>query len=359
MINNESDFRGKTILVTGGAGFIGCALSNQVAEKCGRFIVLDNLHPQVHAHRSRPQGLHPAADLIVGDVCDPLVWDDLLKSRKPDIVVHLAAETGTGQSLTEASRHGMVNVVGTTQMLDAFVRAGAGPEYILLSSSRAIYGEGPWRSASGEIVYPGQRTHLQLEAGQWDFQGLSYIPVSAAWTVPNPTSIYAATKLAQENILRAWAGALSVPLSIFRFQNVYGPGQSLTNPYTGIVSLFSQMAKAGKSIPLYEDGKITRDFVYIEDVVSSIVAALEAVPSAIRCCDIGSGEQTTIESVAYKIAEYYGAPPPYICGKFRDGDVRHAGCDISTSCRELGWRPRWTLAHGLTALQEWLNTKFG
>ena len=191
--------------------------------------------------------------------------------------MHLAAETGTAQSLSESTRHGMVNVVGTTQLLDSLTRAGHVPGHFVLTSSRAVYGEGVWRNADGSTFQPGLRTHAQLEAGKWDHgDGAAHVPNTVAGTHPNPINVYGATKLAQEQILSAWTGSHDTRLSVLRLQNVYGPRQSLSNPYTGIVSLFSRLAREGESIPLYEDGDITRDFVYIDDVVSALVAAIAA-----------------------------------------------------------------------------------
>lgn len=345
-----------TVLVTGGAGFIGCAVSQLLAESVQRWVVLDSLHPQVHADRARPGALHEAAELIVGDVTDPGVWDRLLEDLAPDLVIHLAAETGTGQSLTESNRHALVNVVGTTQMLDAFTRAGHRPRHVVLSSSRAVYGEGTWLRRDGSAFRPGTRTHRQLVAQQWDFPDGTYTPNSVAGSPPNPSNVYAATKLAQENILAAWTGANDVALSVLRLQNVYGPGQSLTNPYTGIVSLFSRLARDGRSIPLYEDGEITRDFVFIDDVASAIAAAVSQPPAEhMRTVDVGTGEHTTISDLATTIATYHGAPAPHVTGQFRDGDVRHASCTIEATTEELGWTPSWSLADGVAALQEWIG----
>jgi dTDP-L-rhamnose 4-epimerase len=167
--------------------------------------------------------------------------------------------------------------------------------------------------------------------------------------------VYGATKLAQENILSAWGSSRGVPVTVLRLQNVYGPGQSLINSYTGIVSLFSQWAREGKSIPLYEDGQIVRDFVYIEDVVDAFIAAAHAGPDAGRpVLDIGTGVASTIEDMAVAIASYYGAPPPVVNGKYRDGDVRAASCDISLALETLNWAPRWSLEAGVAALQEWI-----
>lgn len=344
-----------TILVTGGAGFIGSALSQKLAERVARFVVVDNLHPQVHTSGERPASLHEAAELIVGDVTDAAVWDAVLSQVAPTTVIHLAAETGTGQSLLEASRHASANVLGTTEMLDGFVRAGVLPRRILLSSSRAVYGEGQWQTADGAVFSPGQRSHAQLDRAEWNFAGTS-LPNRAIVTPPAPTSVYGATKLAQEHILSSWAAALGVELTVLRLQNVYGPGQSLINAYTGIVSLFSQLAESGKSIPIYEDGDITRDFVFIEDVADAFVAALgtDEVEGP-RLFDIGSGVATSVLELGQELAKYYSAPAPQINGKYRDGDVRHAACEVDRTAEQLGWTPQWSLERGLAALQVWIS----
>ncbi|AWB88641.1 NAD-dependent epimerase/dehydratase family protein [Salinibacterium hongtaonis] len=348
-----------TVLVTGGAGFIGCALSQLLAEKAQRWVVLDSLHPQVHPTTERPDELHAAAELVVGDVTDAAAWDALLAGVKPDIVVHLAAETGTAQSLHEATRHADVNVVGTTTMLDAFGRAGHTPAHFVLSSSRAVYGEGEWRRADGSTFLPGQRSHAQLERGEWDFKDATPLPSAASRTWPAPTSVYGATKLAQEHILSAWTGSHDSNLTVLRFQNVYGPGQSLINPYTGIVSLFSQMAMRGESIPVYEDGRITRDFVYIDDVARSLAAVIEYPPVAdgVPCFDIGSGVGTTILELAQAIARFHGALEPKINGAYRDGDVRHAEVEIDDSLAGIDWKPEWNVDRGIAALQEWIAAR--
>jgi dTDP-L-rhamnose 4-epimerase len=345
-----------TVLVTGGAGFIGCALSHQLAGRADRWVVVDNLHPQIHPRPARPAALHDAAELVVNDVVDHDAWDALLAQVRPDTVIHLAAETGTAQSLTESTRHGMVNVVGTTALLDAVTRSGHQPAHVLLTSSRAVYGEGTWKRSDGSTWQPGLRTHAMLAAGRWDHEDSTYVPSSVDSTPPAPASVYGATKLAQEHLLGAWSGSHDVALSVLRLQNVYGPGQSLSNPYTGIVSLFSRLAIDGQSIPLYEDGDITRDFVYIDDVATAIVAALSAAPAGgARTLDVGSGVRTTIRELATWIADHHGAPLPHVTGEFRDGDVRHAGCDITPTLEAIEWRPSWSLQDGLSALQKWIE----
>lgn len=344
-----------TCLITGGAGFIGCAISPEISRQFDRVVAFDSLHPQVHPSQSRPAALDAKVELVVGDVTDASAWDALLKDVKPDVIIHLAAETGTGQSLTEGSRHANVNVVGTTQMLDALVRHQCIPSRIVLTSSRAVYGEGAWVSADGTISYPGQRSKAQLEAGIWDFPGLICLPFEGSRTEPRPTSIYGATKLTQEMILIAWARSFGVEVGLLRLQNVYGPGQSLSNPYTGIVSLFSRMAKAQKAIPLYEDGEIIRDFVFIDDVARAVVdVANLADPSSIPY-DIGSGQATSIRELAELIARIYGAPAPVVNGAFRNGDVRAASCDIQRTTQELGWKPEWPVERGVTALCAWID----
>jgi dTDP-L-rhamnose 4-epimerase len=286
------------------------------------------------------------------------VWDAVLEELAPTAILHLAAETGTGQSLVEATRHAEVNVTGTATMLDALVRHRRMPERIVLTSSRAVYGEGAWREADRDgVFYPGQRTRAQLERGEWNFPGLEPLPFSAATTTPHPISVYGATKLAQENILRAWACAFDVDAIVLRLQNVYGAGQSLHNPYTGICSLFARLARDGKCIPIFEDGRIVRDFVYVDDVVAAIGAALRVPHVAADAYDIGSGVATTIERLADLIAEIYAAPAPRVNGAFRHGDVRHAACTIEPSIADLGWRPRVRLDEGIRRLCAWIDSE--
>jgi dTDP-L-rhamnose 4-epimerase len=278
---------------------------------------------------------------------------------RPSQIVHLAAETGTAQSLSEATRHGSVNVVGTTQLLDALSRIAFVPDQFVLASSRAVYGEGAWRYGS-QLFYPQPRSHAQLQAGIWDPRGplgepAVPLPSCASRTEPRPTNIYAATKLAQEHILAAWTAAHDSKLSVLRLQNVYGPGQSLTNSYTGIVALFARLARQQRRLEVYEDGRILRDFVYIEDVVEALFAAVQAPAVEPRCVDIGSGVPTTIHQLADKIAAVSGAPEPTVVQKFRDGDVRAASCDIEPAKSMLRWCPKWMLEDGLQALLDWIG----
>lgn len=342
------------VLVTGGAGFIGSAISH-LLESANEVVAFDNLHPQVHSSQDRPANLHESVRLVVGDITSSGDWDNLLQDFKPDTVIHLAAETGTGQSLSESSRHANVNVVGTTQMLDAFRRNNAEPQRIVLTSSRAVYGEGAWENETGELSYPGQRSVEQLKSSTWDFPKLHPIAMQSRSVQPAPVSIYAATKLAQEHLIRVWANSFEIESVILRLQNVYGPGQSLINPYTGIMSLFCRMAMGGKAIPLYEDGMVRRDFILIDDVASAVVAAARVQTPPSEILDIGLGEMHTIADAATLIAEAYDAPAPYVTGLYRLGDVRHAWANIDDANHQLGWQPEYDLKQGIHLLASWIN----
>jgi dTDP-L-rhamnose 4-epimerase len=344
-------------IVTGGGGFIGCALSGELVKRFGRVVVLDKLHPQIHAVPVRPAALHSAVEFRRADITVSAEWDALLAVTRPRVIVHLAAETGTGQSLTEASRHAHENVLGTAVMLDALSRHNQVPEQIVLSSSRAIYGEGAWLRPGGLRFYPGQRAREQLARGEWDFPGSEPLPFAAADTEPRPTSVYGATKLAQEHVLESWALAYGAKLTICRLQNVYGPGQSLINSYTGILTLFARYAREGTSIPLYEDGLMRRDFIYIDDIADALLAAIDVAPSGTTRFDVGTGKTASISDVAEIIARRYGAPEPHVCGAYRHGDVRHASCDISATMRELSWTPQWPLERGLHSLCAWIDAQ--
>ena len=348
----------QSVLITGGAGFIGSALTRRLTTAGYDVTVMDVLHPQVHGRQAAIE-LPSSVRLLTCDVTHAPDWDAVLRMVRPSQIVHLAAETGTGQSLSEATRHGSVNVVGTTQLLDALNREGHVPAQFVLASSRAVYGEGAWQCGP-EVFYPPPRSHAQLQAGVWDPEGPGGIrpkplPSRAGETETRPTNIYAATKLAQEHIVAAWAAANDTNLSVLRLQNVYGPGQSLANSYTGIVALFSQLALQKRPLEVYEDGQIIRDFVFIDDVVDALFAAIERPATDARCLDIGSGVPATIHELARTLAAMCGAPEPVVVGRFRDGDVRAARCDIDKTKCELDWQPAWELKDGLRALLDWIG----
>jgi dTDP-L-rhamnose 4-epimerase len=347
-----------SVLITGGAGFIGSALARRLVDAGYDVAVMEVLHPQVHGEHAAID-LPPSVRLFTGDVTHAPDWDAVLRLFHPSQIVHLAAETGTAQSLSESTRHGSVNVVGTTQLLDALSRSGHVPDQLVLASSRAVYGEGAWQCGS-QIFYPQPRSHAQLMARIWDPPGPTNnpavpLPSCAGQTEPRPTSIYAATKLAQEHMLAAWTAAHDIDLSVLRMQNVYGPGQSLTNSYTGIVALFARLAREHRTLEVYEDGRIVRDFVYIDDVVDALFAAVAGPAAQPRFLDIGSGIPTTILQLAQKIAALCDAPEPVVVPKFRDGDVRAARCDIEPATKDLDWCPKWAIEDGLGALLDWIG----
>lgn len=324
----ESSPAPQTILVTGGCGFIGTGVVRRCIEEGHRVVVADYLHPQVHPDTSAIAALPDGVDYQAIDVAHAPTMDAIVRATRPDTVVHLAAETGTGQSLTESSRHGSVNVVGTTNLLDACSRADHVPQRIVLTSSRAVYGEGAWMDDGEQSVfYPPQRSPHDLAAGRWDPpapSGARATPLAnrAGHTEPRPTNIYAATKLAQEHLITAWCTAMQSSARILRLQNVYGPGQSPSNAYTGVLTYFAVQASAGKKIAIFEDGEIGRDFVYVDDVVDELLAATSGVGNDV--CDVGSGLRSTIEQAAQVIAAVAAAPTPEITGEYRLGDVRSA-----------------------------------
>jgi dTDP-L-rhamnose 4-epimerase len=350
----------RSVLITGGAGFIGSNLAARLTAAGEHVTLVDSLHPQVHT--GGWPALTDGLTRYPFDVTVASQWDALLRMVAPEVVVHLAAETGTGQSLTEASRHGRVNVVGTTELLDGLSRAGQVPARFVLASSRAVYGEGRWESSDGTAFYAAPRGLAQLESAQWDPtapSGTTVRPLAhrAAEVEPRPSNVYAATKLAQEHILNAWAAAHGSASSVLRLQNVYGPGQSLTNPYTGIVSLFGRLAREQQTIPVYEDGDIVRDFVFIDDVVSALAAAVGSEGDGVSTVDIGSGEAVTLHELAIEIARQTGAPAPQVNGRFRLGDVRAAFADVSDARALLGYVPTTSPAQGVERLLAWIATQ--
>ena len=351
-----------TAWITGGAGFIGSRLSHRLVAHGYRTVVADVLHPQVHAGDGWPAALAEGTERYPVDITSGAQCDALIRLAKPDVIVHLAAETGTGQSLTEASRHGMVNVVGTTTLLDALTRAGHVPDHFVLASSRAVYGEGEWQTPDGQRFPASPRTAEQLAANQWDPVpptgpgDVTPCPHDAATTTPRPSNVYAATKLAQEHLLQAWTSAMGARLSILRLQNVYGPGQSLTNSYTGILNIFAQRALQREPIDVYEDGAIIRDFVFISDVVDGLLLATQRKDPEPLLVDIGSGRPVTLLEVAEVMSELTGAPKPIVSGKYRLGDVRGAFASLDGAVTGLGYAPAVDVRTGVGELLNWIRS---
>ena len=348
--SDDMGFNDARVLVTGGAGFIGTAMAHRFSDAADCWVVVDSLLEQVHG--THPEvSLPSGVELVRADVRDRNALDEVVRRLEPTLVLHLAAETGTGQSLDEPSRHTDVNVTGTAILLESLTPNP--PDRLVLTSSRAVYGEGTWLASGGARIQPGPRTREMLEAGQWDFPGLT--ATASRWdrSTPSPSNIYGATKLAQEHLFTAWAASRGVATSILRLQNVYGPGQSPINPYTGITTLFVRLARAGRVIPVYEDGHIIRDFVFIDDVVQALGSAATCEGSVLA--DVGSGTATSIGQMASVVAELHAAPTPEVTGQFRLGDVRNAHCDMDPSDWVRQGRTPADLSTGLARLAEWLG----
>jgi dTDP-L-rhamnose 4-epimerase len=350
------------LLITGGAGFIGTRLLHSVVAKWGSVdaVVLDNLHPQVHGKQPAMPELPDGVRLVRGDVQDPSAWDALLTEFVPTIVVHLAAETGTGQSLRESARHAGVNVNGTAQLMDAFTRFGVYPSKVILASSRAVYGEGMWRSADGSTFYGQSRGPEQLRRGEWvplGPEGQTGEPVGhdAAVVQARPSNVYAATKLAQEHLLAAWATAFGVSLTTLRLQNVYGAGQALNNPYTGVLTFLARQIASGEPLDIYEGGGIIRDFVHVSDVVAAIMAAMAPEFSTGQVpYDIGSGTPGDLLTFARQLVAASGKDVGiHVTSRFREGDVRAAFANIDRAIRDLDYRPMVSFEDGARELYAW------
>lgn len=349
------------ILITGGAGFIGSRLSARLQDQHD-VVLFDAFHPQVHT----PGHPHTRVGTVFpGDVADNDAWDRLFRLHGlPEVIYHLAAETGTGQSLREATRHGSVNVIGTTQLTDALVRHAHEPKQIVLTSSRAVYGEGAWQNAYDGVFYPPPRAGSSLAAREWDPRspsGSASIPVAhqadEVWA--RPSNVYAATKLAQEHLLESWCTAFGVPLAILRLQNVYGPGQAVGNSYTGVLTFFARQIASGESVRVYEDGKIVRDFVFVDDVVDALHRVMDHGATEVVRADIGGGRAVDLWEVANTMCELAGVAPPTVTGEYRLGDVRAAFADVQRADKWLGWTPQTSLRSGLAALLEWVPTQLG
>ena len=328
---------GVRVLVTGGAGFIGRRLVARLQAAGAEVTVLDAMLARVHGEDA-PDPELGGARFVRGDVRDPEAWRTAARARAgtdgPDVVMHLAAETGTGESMYRTRRYVDANAGGTAVLCDLVVARTLRPRRVVLASSRAVYGEGPYRTmdSQGKVVYPGQRRREELDAGRWEPRGpagepLEPVAAAASWTRPVPSSVYGAAKLAQEHLLHAALPPLGVATTALRLQNVYGPGQSLLNPYTGILSIFSVQMLRGEPVRLFEDGLASRDFVHVDDVTNALVqAAGHAPPGASSTLDVGSGVRTTIAGVAEMLRRELGASAgaAVVTGEFRMGDVRHA-----------------------------------
>jgi dTDP-L-rhamnose 4-epimerase len=350
-----------TLLVTGGAGFIGSHLVDALVAAGMRVRVLDSLDPQVHGPgAARPAQLHPQAELIVGDLRDGACLARALDGV--DVVFHQAAAVGVGQSMYEIERYVSVNTLGAARLLEAVVERRARIRKLLVASSMSLYGEGAYRARDGSLVYPPLRSEDELAARRFELRdaaGQALAPIATPEEKPlQPTSIYAITKRDHEEMFLAVGAAYGIPVVALRYFNVYGPRQALSNPYTGVVAIFCSRLLNRKRPLIYEDGRQTRDFVHVSDVVQANLLALASDAANGRVYNVGTGRATSVLQVAETLAELLDSgEPPELLGKYRAGDIRHCVADISRIQRELGYRPRVAFADGLRELLGWLRTQ--
>jgi dTDP-L-rhamnose 4-epimerase len=350
------------ILVTGGAGFIGSWLIESLAQSGHQVVVVDNLSPQIHGavpQLDAPWLRMSGIEFIRADIRDLAVMDEVL--GRVDAVVHLAAETGTGQSMYQIAHYYEVNQQATAAMFEAIGTRHRHIQRVVLASSRSIYGEGAYR-LNGQLVVPAPRSTAHMKAGQFEPIGpageqleLIATPEQAP---PSPASVYAATKLANETLGKIFAEAYNTPVVALRFQNVYGERQSLRNPYTGILSIFSNRMRQGLPINIFEDGLESRDFVHVSDIVSAIELALEQPLSGFQALNVGSGVPTTVMEMAQTLRKLLGSSSELtITGNFRAGDIRHCYADLTRAGETLGFKPSLDVQQGLQRFCTWVLTQ--
>jgi dTDP-L-rhamnose 4-epimerase len=354
----EQEAMKKKILITGGAGFIGSHLADELLRAGHSVRALDSLASQVHgADAARPEYLDPEVELIVGDVRDPRAIRQALEGV--DVVYHFAALVGVGQSMYQICDYTAVNNLGTATLLEALIKNPV--EKMIVASSMSLYGEGLYRTKSGQLIEGHERSLLQLRRHDWelsDAQGSSLSPVPTSETKsPCLSSIYALSKYDQERMCLVTGRAYDIPIVAMRFFNVYGTRQALSNPYTGVLAIFASRLLNNKSPLIFEDGFQRRDFVSVHDVAQACRLAMEVDAANGEVFNVGSGKNYTIREIAENLAQVLGKEEiePEITAKYRAGDIRHCFSDISKARRALGYEPRVTLEEGLTELVGWLE----
>jgi dTDP-L-rhamnose 4-epimerase len=349
---------GQRVLITGGAGFIGSHLADELLEHGHRVRILDRLSAQVHSDgKQRPGYLNGDIEAIWGDLRDAETTQRAL--RDIDAVYHFAAAVGVGQSMYAIEEYTSHNDLGTAVLLEALVKRPV--ERLVVASSMSIYGEGLYRSES-EVVSSGvERSMAQLRAGVWeptDKDGTPLEPIATPETKPPAlSSVYALSKYVQERMCLMIGRAYNIPTVALRFFNVYGPRQSLSNPYTGVLAIFASRYLNGKPPIIFEDGWQKRDFVSVHDVVQACRLCLEAPGAVDQVLNVGSGHACTIRGLAELMAQALGCESlePQISGKYRIGDVRHCFADISRARALIGFVPQVRLEEGILELASWLE----
>ncbi len=346
----------ETVLITGGAGFIGCHLARALLERGWRVRVLDSLIEQVHGAGGRPAGLAADAELVVGDVRDDAALATAL--RGVDRVVHLAAEVGVGQSMYAVERYVSVNDAGTAALFQQLI--GRPVQRVVVASSMSVYGEGLYRDADGALHDSVLRTPRRSADEPWnpvDALGRELVPVPTPEEKrPSLASVYAITKYTQERLTLTLAPAYGMEGVALRLWNAYGPGQALSNPYTGVLAIFASRLHNGKRPMIFEDGQQLRDFVHVQDVVCAFVLALEHPRAAGQVYNVASGQVRSVTEVATALARAMGRPEltPEISFQARSGDIRHNIADISRIGRELGFSVDRDFDADLAELAEWV-----
>ena len=355
----------KNVLITGGAGFIGSNLALKLIEKGYQVTVLDNLSPQIHGDNPTETSplylsIKDKVKFIHGTVTSKSDWEEALKDQ--DAIVHYAAETGTGQSMYEVEKYVDVNINGTALMLNLLVNGSYNVKKVVVASSRSIYGEGKYISKELGAVYPTQRESIHMDQGDFEVK----YPNSSALTLVgtdeeskiHPSSVYGITKQNQEQMVLTVCPTVGIAGVAFRYQNVYGPGQSLKNPYTGILSIFSTQIKNGNNINIFEDGLESRDFVYIDDVVDATILGLEKEEANNQVFNVGTGVAKNVLTVANELVKNYGIDVSInVSGNYRLGDIRHNYADLTKINRLLGFSPKVSFEAGLKSFAEWVNTQ--
>lgn len=356
----------KKILITGGAGFIGSHIARQLVAQGYEVVVLDNLLPQIHG--DNPEQTSPLYQSIKGKVSfirgDVNFREDWLKAIDGvDAIVHLAADTGTGQSMYEIKEYVNTNIGGTALMLDILANTKHHVQRVVAAESRATYGEGKYHCSHCGDVYPLERDEEDMLQGDFACKcphcggEVELVPTTEDSAI-HPSSVYGITKQVQGQLVHLICQKIGVESVSFRYQNVYGPGQSLTNPYTGILSIFSTRIRNHKDIDIFEDGKESRDFVYIDDVADATILGLTTPEANGKVFNIGTGVATDVMTVARTLCRMYGIEVPlHVSGHFRLGDIRHNLADISLAKKVLHYQPKWTFELGIEAFCRWVGTQ--
>lgn len=357
----------KKVLITGGAGFIGSNLALSLIEKGYEITVLDNLSPQIHGNNAENESplylsIKNKVNFIKGTVTSKIDWEKAIAGQ--DVIVHFAAETGTGQSMYEIAKYSEVNVHGTALMLDILANSSHQVKKVVIASSRSIYGEGKYYSDElDKFIYPAHRSQSFMDNGDFDVKypgcnkELKLVATDENSTI-HPSSVYGITKQNQEQMIMTVCPTIGISPVAFRYQNVYGPGQSLSNPYTGILSIFSTLIKNHKDINIFEDGKESRDFVYIDDVIKATVLGIENERANGEIFNVGTGVPTTVITVANTLFKYYNITCKLnISGNYRLGDIRHNYADIHKISSKLGFIPTFSFEEGIRNFTKWVNSQ--